>query len=152
MSETAHNDPLVQRLSLLTERALHKQHMIQADIDTETQNLQKLLATLIKSTSKSDLGAYNHDLLATLNSARYSIEGSLNRLDHLKNDVVSIRKEISQIRLLSIVNKLRNESTRDMTEDALMTEIINKASLLILSYVEPVDAETQAEENSVVLF
>ncbi|KAJ3842320.1 hypothetical protein F5878DRAFT_722287 [Lentinula raphanica] len=146
------NTALEQRLCMLTERTLHKQHLIQATIDEENKRLEVLVAALIKCTEKPDsLGAYNRDLLAMLNSTREAVEASLNRLRTLQNDIISMRKEITQIRLLSIVSKLRKESTRDMNEDLVMAEIINKASLLVLSYVDTMDATTGGTESNYAL-
>ncbi|KAJ3715825.1 hypothetical protein C8R42DRAFT_645688 [Lentinula raphanica] len=143
MPDSTQNTALEQRLATLTERASHKQYIIQADIIQEIKYLEELVETLAKSTRSPDcLGAYTQDLLGLLKSMHNAVEGSLNRLRTYQNDIMSIRKEITQIRLLSIVQKLQKESARDITEDMGMAEIINKVSLLVLSYVETADGDS----------
>ncbi|KAJ3709910.1 hypothetical protein C8R42DRAFT_729745 [Lentinula raphanica] len=139
MSDATKNTSLEQ-LAVLTERVLHKQHLIQLDLSREAELSNGLLTTLSQFTKKRDpLIAYTPDLIAALNTTRDAVESSLERLQKLQDGVLSIRQDLFQIRLISVVNKLRMDSARDTAEDLIMAQAINKVTDVLLSYVETVD-------------
>ncbi|KAJ3748259.1 hypothetical protein EV360DRAFT_76253 [Lentinula raphanica] len=132
-----------QELSTLSESALHQQHLVQTRLAGENKLLEDLIATVDRTTRKPDCHYVStQESLAVLNATREANEASLNRLQTLEQGVVTIQKELSQIRILSIAYKLREECTRNAADDQLMQEIVNKAALVLLSYIDIINAST----------
>ncbi|KAJ3832970.1 hypothetical protein F5878DRAFT_430326 [Lentinula raphanica] len=87
MSDATKNTSLEQ-LAVLTERVLHKQHLIQVDLSQAAKLSNELLTTLSQIMKKPDpLIVYTPDLIAALNTTRDGVESSLNRLHNSKMEL-----------------------------------------------------------------
>ncbi|KAJ3710710.1 hypothetical protein C8R42DRAFT_729153 [Lentinula raphanica] len=142
-----------EQLASRSERALHQQHHIKVEIEEQIQQL----ATFKIDILDNSYDIYRHDkelkpqaqsvkdLSEVMDISRENVKLCLKKIRGIHDKAISIQKEanITQIRILAMILKIRTETTRDMHISQVMTRAVDGALTSMFEHVEKVDDELE---------
>ncbi|KAJ3871129.1 hypothetical protein F5051DRAFT_434098 [Lentinula edodes] len=138
------------QLSFRSERVLHEQHAIQLELAQHVEHLWSL-DVLLSDCYQHHRTREAHQPLSSselLDATRTSVKSCLGKIQELNTKAIVL----TQIRLLTLILKLRNECSRNVLDDPLMDEIINGAVTHMLGFVEKVDGKLEYLSTKMEIF
>ncbi|KAJ3970079.1 hypothetical protein EV361DRAFT_917812 [Lentinula raphanica] len=140
-----------EQLASRSERALHQQHHIKVEIEEHIQQL----ATFKIDVLDNSYDIYHRDkevtpqaqsvkdLSEVMEMSRENVKLCIKKIRSIYDKAISIQKEITQIRILAMILKIRTETTRDMHISQVITQAVDGALTSMFEHVEKVDDELE---------